>query len=153
MFVQPQPAINHANIYFWKTLREMIKTIHVCKNVRGSGKWLFTLYWTSRSYLKILSSNLCSVSYELDQESEQLDLSMQLLSLNPLKWLTDSGNVFRLTMYFKDWLVTWLLVFRLAAFYILTLMQFIPLECFQIILSRVLGIGLSVSQINQMRRS
>ena len=74
-----QPAINHANIYFWKTLREMIKTIHVCKNVRGSGKWLLTLYWTSRSYLKILSSNLCSVSYELDQESEQLDLSSYFL--------------------------------------------------------------------------
>ena len=57
----------------------MIKTIHVCKNDRGSGKWIFTLYWTSRSYLKILSSNLCSVSYELDQESEQLDLSSYFL--------------------------------------------------------------------------
>ena len=57
----------------------MIKTIHVCKNIRGSGKWIFTLYLTSRSYLKILSSNLCSVSYELDQESEQLDLSSYFL--------------------------------------------------------------------------
>ena len=65
----------------------------------------------------------------------------------------DSGKIFRLTMYFKDWLVTWFLVFRLAAFYILTLMQFIPLECFQIILSRLLGIGLSVSQRNHIRRS
>ena len=75
----------------------MIKTIHVCKNVRGSGKWLFTLYWTSRSYLKILSSNLCSVSCELDQESEQLDLSSYFLLIRSSGSQTQgtSYNVFQ----------------------------------------------------------
>ena len=46
------------------------------------------------------SSNLCTRSYELVQE--KIIGPVQLLSLNPLKWLTNSGKVSRLTMYFKD---------------------------------------------------
>ena len=98
---------------------------------------LLDLNWRSLLLLPF-PSNLCLRFYELVQE--RIIGSVQLFSSLVI---CSSGSQTQGT--FLVWLVTWLLAFRLAAFYILTLTQFIPVECFQIILSRLLGIGLLVS--------